>query len=354
MIARAHPDVRIYNVDNVRGMATAAADGMRDLLDADSVHLCVTSIPFGALFMYSGKQEDIGNNADGVELDEGQFGLHMRFHIAQLFRVMKPGGIVAIHLQQLLMWKVQHGAIGRRDLRAAVRKLYQAGGFEWKGEIVIPKDPQVIARRLKLYSLQFATGRKDARSLAPAVNDYICILRKPGDDETPVRAMYHEEENPGGWLTSAEWVRDAHGGWWQGIRETDVLEGSRAGREDGDEKHICPFQLTLVRRLVRLYTNPGETVLDPFMGIGSSAVVAMEPRIAIGTGEMLPGCNVVGFELKETYHGLSLRNVARAQAGLQHTDAVKTWLQGEQKSGSWLGTLRPAVQADSLSLFAGV
>lgn len=348
------PTSRIYNLDNVEGMAECepSAQGMADYMDAESAHLCVTSIPFGALFMYSGKAADIGNNPDGVDLHAGQFGLHMRFHIAQLFRVMKPAGIVAIHLQQLLTWKVQHGYIGRRDLRAAVRQLYEAGGFRWTGEIVIPKDPQAIARRLQLRSLQFKTAREDARSLAPAVNDYICILRKPGEDATPVRALYDRDLNPGGWLTSPEWVRDAYGGWWEDIRETDVLEASRAAREPGDEKHICPLQLTVIRRLVRVYTNPGETVLDPFMGIGSTAAVALEPRLAIGTGEVLPGCNVVGFELKESYHRLALRNTLRAEAALRDPARVKAWLAAPPKSGAWLGSAAGAAETNQLSAFA--
>lgn len=350
-----NPDLRLYSGDNVPGMAgeaLASATGMAEMLDANTMHMCVTSIPFGALFMYSGKTEDIGNNSDGVELHKGQFGLHMRFHIAQLLRVMRPGGVVCVHLQQLLRWKVQHGHIGRRDLRGAVRELYEAGGFEWTGEIVIPKDPQAIAQRLKLKSLAFKTARTDARSLAPAVNDYVAIFRKPGEDANRVTALHDVQKNPRGWLTAEEWVRDAHGGWWDGIREMDVLEGSRYAREEGDEKHICPLQLTVIRRLVRLYTNPGEWVLDPFMGIGSTAAVAMEPRIALGTGELLPGCNVVGFELKESYQALSVRNTERARAALQHEDAVRAWLRGPQPSGSWLGSLRATSgESHPLSLF---
>src|SRR5579859_1191055 len=111
----------IYLEDCITGMATR--------LEPDSVDLVVTSIPFGALFMYSGKVEDIGNNADGTDLRAGMFGLHLRFCIEQLFRVVKPGCNVSIHIQQLLTWKVQHGYMGRRDLRGAVVDLFCAGGF---------------------------------------------------------------------------------------------------------------------------------------------------------------------------------------------------------------------------------
>jgi len=273
-------------------------------LAPESVDLCVTSIPFGALFMYSGKKEDIGNNADGTDMRAGQFGLHMRFFVHQLFRVMKTGCVACIHIQQLLRYKNQHGYIGRRDFRGACIDLFGAGGFEYVGEIVIPKNPQIIAKRLSLHSLQFKTARTNARNLAPAVNDYVLIVKKPGDALEPVAALFHETENPKGWLTQEDWIRDAHGVWTD-IRETDVLEGYRDARESDEEKHVCPLQLEVIRRCVRLYSNAGDTVLDPFMGIGSTAWVAIEQ-----------GRNAVGFELKESYHAKALRYIEKLRAEL--------------------------------------
>lgn len=274
--------------------------GMAEHLQPESVDLCVTSIPFGALFMYSGKPEDVGNNPDaGLHFVGSQFGLHMRFFIDQLYRVMKPGTNTCVHIQQLLTYKIQHSFMGRRDFRGAIVDLFMAGGFDWIGEIVIAKNPQAIAQRQQLHSLLFITGKRQARKLAPAVNDYIMIFQKPGDS-APVPAIYDETENPGGWVTTEEWIRDAHGVWTD-IRETDVLEGWKSAREEDDEKHVCPLQLTVIRRLVRLYSNPGEMVLDPYMGIGSTAVVALEE-----------GRQAVGFELKESYHRQALRHCAEA------------------------------------------
>ena len=281
----------IHNLDCIQGMA--------DMLPAESVDLTVTSIPFGALFTYSGKTEDIGNNRDGIDLKAGQFGLHMRFFVEQLYRVMKPGTVVCIHLQQLLTWKVQHGYMGRRDLRGAVVDLFSSGGFDWAGEFIIRKNPQIIAQRLDLHSLLFVTGKRNARKLAPAVNDYVALFVKPGEGE-PVKAIYDRRENPGGWLSTDEWIRDAHGVWTD-INEVDTLEGWKGAREEGDERHVCPLQLEVIRRLVRLYSNPGDTVLDPFMGIGSTAVVAIEQ-----------GRSTVGFELKESYHAMAQRAANRA------------------------------------------
>lgn len=282
-------------------------EGMAKQLSPESIDLCVSSIPFGALFTYSGKINDIGNNSDGVDLRAGQFGLHMRFFVEQLFRVIKPGCNICIHIQQLLRYKNQHGYIGRRDFRGAVVDLFSAGGFEWKGEFVISKNPQVIAQRLNLHCLMFATGKKNGRNLAPAVNDYVMIFQRPGES-VPAPCLYDANENPHGWVKTDEWIRDAHG-IWTDIRETDVLEGWREGRADGDEKHVCPLQLEVIRRCIKLYTNKGETVLDPFMGIGSTAVVAIEQ-----------GRNAVGFELKESYHRQAVANVDRFKAKMKLED----------------------------------
>jgi DNA modification methylase len=301
-------DVQIYNQDCI--------PGMQEKLRPESVHLCVSSIPFGALFMYSGKKEDIGNNVDGVDMRAGQFGLHMRFFIEQLERVMKRGCNVAIHIQQLLRYKNQHGYMGRRDFRGACVDLFEAGGFEYTGEFVIPKNPQVIAQRLSLHSLQFQTGRTNARKLMPAVNDYVLVFQKPGESDVPVRALRHEE-NPKGWLSSEDWIRDAHGV-WDDIQEIDVLEGYRSARESEEEKHVCPLQLSVIKRCVQLWTNPGELVLDPFMGIGSTAWVCRCGKT--GDGKLHAPRRVVGFELKESYHAKAL-NYLKDLAAIQAEEA---------------------------------
>lgn len=280
--------------------------GMHEEIAAESVDLTVTSIPFEELFTYSGKLEDVGNNGSTVNLREGRFALNLRFVIAQLLRVHAPGTNVCIHIQQLLAYKNQHGFIGRRDFRGAVIDLFSAGGFHFFGEIAISKNPQAIAQRLKLNSLLFETAKSNAQNLAPVFNDYILIFKKPGDTEFPVRALFDKIKNPSGWITSEDWIRDACGV-WKDIRETDVLDGYRAARETDEEKHVCPLQLEVIRRLIKLYSNPIEiqpdsTVLDPFMGIGSTAFVAVEQNR-----------NCIGFELKESYYSQSLRNVEIAR-----------------------------------------
>jgi hypothetical protein len=176
-----------------------------------------------------------------------------------------------------------------------------------------------MAQRLKLHSLMFATGYRDARQLAPAVNDYVMIFQKPGE-AAPVPALARRGEYvpddareeignemptqlaPGqaaGWVTTEEWIKWASGV-WSDIQETDVLDGYKSARESDEERHVCPLQLEVIRRCVKLYSNPGEVVLDPFAGIGSTAYVTLEQ-----------GRNAVGFELKESYHRQALANVAK-------------------------------------------
>lgn len=286
---------------------------MQNELEPESVHLTVTSIPFEELFTYSGKLEDVGNNGSTVNLREGRFALNLRFVIDQLLRVHAAGTNVCIHIQQLLAYKNQHGFIGRRDFRGAVIDLFSAGGFNFFGEFAISKNPQAIAQRLKLNSLLFETAKNNAQNLAPIFNDYVLIFKKPGDAIHPVRALYDKVKNPAGWLTSEEWIRDACGV-WKDIRETDVLDGYRAARESDEEKHVCPLQLEVIRRLIRLYSNPltiqpDVTILDPFNGIGSTSFVAVEQ-----------GRNAVGFELKESYFSQSLRNIEIAHSNAKQAN----------------------------------
>lgn len=282
--------------------------GMRERLAPGSVYLTTSSIPFEELFAYGGTIEDVSNNGSTVDIREGRFSLNMRFVVDSLFWAHAPGTNACIHIQQLLAYRNQHGFMGRRDFRGAMVDVFGAGGFNFVGEFVIQKNPQAIANRLNLHSLQFKTGyARNGCNLAPVFNDYVLIFQKPGEAEHPVRPIFHKTKNPGGWLSTDEWVRDAHG-IWTDIMEIDVLDGSRAqsNKETEHEKHVCPLQLSVIRRLVRLYSNPIKKqpdvlVLDPFMGIGSTAHVAIEQDR-----------NVVGFELKESYHRAALANVRKA------------------------------------------
>ncbi len=300
---------QIFNEDCIAGLAERVPD--------NSVHLTVTSIPFEELFTYSGKLEDVGNNGSTVDVRAGRFALNMRFVVEQLHRVTAVGCNVCIHIQQLLAYKNQHGFMGRRDFRGAMIEVFTAGGFHFVGEVAIPKDPQQMAQRLNLHSLQFKTGyARDANNLAPAVNDYVLIFQKPGEAKVPVRCLRHATRNPGGWITTEDWIKWASGV-WHDILQIDTLDGSRSAREHDQEKHVCPLQLELIRRFVLLYTNPisiqsDVTVLDPFMGIGSTAYVALGGPTSQGYAVSEPR-NAIGFELKESYFEQAIKNAAKAE-----------------------------------------
>lgn len=286
--------------------------GIREKLVPGSVNLTVTSIPFEELFTYSGKLEDVGNNGSTIDIRAGRFALNLRFVVDSLMHAHAPGTVCCIHVQQLLAYKNQHGHMGRRHFTAAVVDVFAAGGFVWVGEFIIPKNPQAMAQRLSLHSLMFITGRRDAQQLAPAPNDYVLVFRKPGECEHPVKSLHDEQKNPSGWVQTDEWVRDA-AGVWDDVIETDVLDGVRSARESTDEKHVCPLQLEVIRRLVRLYSNPisiqpDVLVLDPFSGIGSTGYVCLGGATQQGLRVEEPR-NYVGFELKESYYQQSLKNV---------------------------------------------
>lgn len=309
----------IYNEDCI--------SGIRARLEPASVHLTVTSIPFEELFTYSGKPEDVGNNGSTVDIRSGRFALNMRFVVESLLYAHAPGTNVCIHIQQLLAYRNQHGYMGRRDFRGAMIDVFSAGGFLFTGEFAIQKNPQAMANRLNLHSLQFKTGYgRNGCNLAPCPNDYVLIFQKPGESANPVRPIYEKNKNPAGWITMDEWVRDAHG-IWTDILEIDVLDGSRAqtNKESDQEKHVCPLQLEVIRRLVHLYSNPitiqpDVKVLDPFMGIGSTAWVCLGAPSPVTKFAAIGQRNVVGFELKESYHAAALANVRKAKRKMKQAD----------------------------------
>lgn len=281
----------------------------------------------------------------------------MRFVAAELFRVTAPGCNVCIHLQTLLAYKNQHGFSGRRDFRGAMVDVFGVAGFEWTAEVAIPKNPQSMAQRLNLHSLQFKTGHsRSATDWGMAPNDYVMVFQKPGEIAVPVRPLAYKPGlkpesrlaffertgtkddaayvallrkwaeqvdaiNPGGWLSADDWIVWAKGT-WEDIDEIDVLDGARSKshKEASQEKHVCPLQLEVIRRCVLMYSNPisiqpDVLVLDPFLGIGSTAYVALG-----GHSPMTKLCvdeprNTIGFELKESYYRGALANIEKAKKG---------------------------------------
>lgn len=251
-----------------------------------SVDLCVHSPPFASLFVYSASTRDIGN----VRSDE-EFFSHYRFVTDELKRVVKPGRMVCVHAMDLPLTKATNGVIGLRDFTGGLIRHYTEGGFIFHGRVTIDRNPQGVACRKKSHSLMFATLERDRSWLSPVLPDYILLFRTPGENKEPIRDDSLSRED---WI---EWARPI----WYGIEETNTLNVKLA-REDSDERHLCPMCLDTVERCIRLWSAKGETVLDPFSGLGSTGFVALQH-----------GRRYLGVELKGSYYATSVNNLREAE-----------------------------------------
>lgn len=228
-------------------------------MDNNSVDLSVSSPPFASLYTYSDSIRDLGNSTD-----RAQFLEHYRFIIDQLLRVTKPGRLACVHVQQLATTKATNGVIGLTDFRGDVIRTYIEAGWIFHGEVTVNKNPQAQAIRTKAQSLMFVTKNRDSSMIRPALADYLLLFRKPGDNAVPIKTD----------VSNDEWIKWAEPVWWD-IRETNTLN-ERLGREDTDERHICPLQLDFIDRCIRLWSNKGELVFDPFGGLGSTPYEAVK------------------------------------------------------------------------------
>ncbi len=272
----------------------------------DSIGLSVFSPPFPGMYAYTDSERDMGNC---TSLDE-MLG-HMKFMLPDLHRVIMPGRSVYIHLTQepIFMW--QEGYSGLRDFRGEVIRAMQDVGFILTSERMIDKDPQLKAARTKDAGLAMKTGAKDAARWTGTMADYLLQFKKRGDNTVPIRALIDHDDpakrNTDGWITKQEWIWWASCVWWNskrhtpdgGISETDVLRNFTQGKDDKDEKHLCPLQLGVIERCVKISSAPGDTVLSPFLGIGSEGYVSVKL-----------GRKFVGFELKPSYFDVATQNLA--------------------------------------------
>jgi DNA modification methylase len=261
-----------------------SAERIRELADA-SIDLSVFSPPFASLFTYSPSERDMGNSRSGPE-----FWQHFGYLIDELLRVTKPGRNVAVHVQQIPTTVIHDGVTGLRDFRGETIANFIAHGWVFHGEVTIDKDPQAQAIRTKAKGLLFVQKERDRSWLRPAFADYILVFRKAGDNAVPIT---NDEVSNDDWI---EWARPI----WYGIRESATLNAAEA-REQKDERHIAALQLETVRRCIKLWSNPGDLVLDPFAGIGTTGYVAVEN-----------GRRFVGCELKRSYFEAACQNIERA------------------------------------------
>jgi DNA modification methylase len=259
-------------------------------ISESSIDLSVYSPPFADLYTYTNSEHDLGNSRDWAE-----FFHHYAFIIREVLRVTKPGRLTCVHTSDIPAMEVKDGYIGMRDFPGEVIRAYEREGWVFVGRAFIQKNPQAQAIRIKSKALLFAQLRKDSSHSRPAIIDQILIFKKPGENAVQIRPV----EN--GDMDNETWINWAHG-IWLGIQESDVLRYAPA-READDEKHICPLQLGAIERCIKLYSNPGETVLTPFGGIGSEGYQAIRF-----------GRKAVVIELKGSYFTIAAQNLSYAES----------------------------------------
>lgn len=254
-------------------------------LPDESVALSIFSPPFSSTYTYSPSDRDLGNVGSDAEFWE-QF----RWISTELRRVMKPGRLVCVHVANLPTYEIRDGASGRKDFRGDTIRHFVDAGFVYHSEVTIDKNPQAQAIRTHSKGLLFVQLNRDAAAMWQAWADYLLVFRTPGDNTEPVATD----------LTQEEWIEYARPVWY-GIRETDVLSAHQA-RDNDDERHLCPLQLPVIDRCVRLWSGPGEVVLSPFAGIGSE-----------GYSSVRQGRRFVGIELKPSYWRVAVDNLRKAE-----------------------------------------
>lgn len=260
----------------------------------DSVHYIIYSPPFQSLYTYSNSDRDLGNCRTPAEFYE-QF----RFIGKELFRVLMPGRLMSFHCMNLPTSKERDGFIGIRDFRGELIQFFQELGFIYHSEVCIWKDPVTAMQRTKALGLLHKQLKKDSCMSRQGIPDYLVTMRKPGDN--PERVTHTNESFPvKKWQYYASPI-------WTDIKPSDTLQYASA-REEQDERHICPLQLTVIQRGIELWSNPGDTILTPFMGIGSETYMAVKM-----------GRRAVGIELKESYYRQAVANVKSVAEETQST-----------------------------------
>jgi DNA modification methylase len=260
----------------------------RSLAD-DSIHYSIFSPPFASLYTYSADPRDMGNCGTHDEFFD-----HFDYLVPELYRITMPGRLVSFHCMDLPLSKERDGVIGLRDFRGELIRAFEKHGWVLHSQVCIWKDPVTAMQRTKAIGLLYKQLKKDSCMSRQGIADYLVTMRKPGDN--PERVGKDESSFPVGlWQQFASPV-------WMDINASDTLQ-YRSARTEQDERHICPLQLEVIRRGIRLWSNPGDTVFSPFTGIGSEGVCALEM-----------GRKFKGSELKESYY-------KQAEANLENTNA---------------------------------
>ncbi|NMZ77418.1 site-specific DNA-methyltransferase [Pseudomonas nitroreducens] len=268
------PDYTLFNGDCVEVIAG---------LPERSVDYAIFSPPFSSLYTYSNSPRDMGNSRSDAEFFE-----HFDHLVAELARVLKPGHCVSFHCMQLPTSKERDGYIGLKDFRGDLVRAFQRHGFIYASEVTIWKDPVTAMQRTKALGLLHKTVRTNATMCRQGIPDYLVTMRAAGEVQDKVA---HGTDIP-----VDEWQKIASPVWMD-INPSDTLQ-FKSARENDDERHICPLQLDVIRRGIRLWTKPGDVVLTPFLGIGSEAYCAVEM-----------GRKAIGIELKKSYFDQAVKNL---------------------------------------------
>lgn len=272
-------DFRVHHGDCITHMAE---------MEPASMDFAVFSPPFPSLYAYTSSPADAGNVND-VRVEAK---LHLGFFYRQLARIIKPGRIIMVHVQQIAKM-ARNGEVGLHDFRGMNIRLGERSGLIYLYDWAVTKNPQSQAIRTKSRDLLFVTLERDRANTRGALCDYLIKFIVPGENKVPIDSPDEISRN--------DWIKWAEAAWpWSEVRETDTLNTREAKGED-DTKHICPLQLQVINRLVRLYSNPGEIVFSPFAGIGSEGYEALK------LGRRFYGC-----ELKDEYYATCIRNLERA------------------------------------------
>lgn len=284
----------IYNGDCCEVLAT---------LPDDSMDFSIFSPPFADLYCYSDNDADLGNCGSYDE-----FFRHFGFVIANLRRVIKPGRLCAVHCIDIPAMKERDGYIGLKDFPGDIIRAFEAAGFIYHSRHAIWKDPLIEATRTKAIGLMHKQLCKDSAMSRAGLPDYLLAFRVPGENAVPIShpeglSKYAGKNDPG-----ETGVKRSHNIWrayaspiWMDIRQTLTLD-AKAGRDPEDEKHLCPLQLDTIERAITLWSNPGETVLTPFLGVGSEVY-----------GAVSLDRKGVGIELKPSYFAQAKKNIASIQ-----------------------------------------
>lgn len=279
---------------------------------SQSIDLTVYSPPFAGLYQYSSDDRDMSNC-----LNRGEFFEHYRICVDEIARITKPGRISAVHCMDIPLTNAGCDAIF--DLPGEIIRQHLEAGFEYGGRRVIWKEPLMVRNRTMMKSLHHKTFCEDTTRCSIANADYLLMFRKKGDNAVPVvkevgATHYAGEREPPATLLQyrgmkgdqkqnqySQWIwRNYASSVWDDIRIDRVLP-HREAKDDKDEKHVHPLQLDVIERCVEMWSNPGETVLTPFMGVGSEVY-----------GSVVNGRRGVGIELKDSYYNQAVRNLEEA------------------------------------------